>query len=159
VCREDFGDDGDTVTLLPADAMVDNKVERGAAPEVAPPRGEKDCLHGTLDGEEGDNDAEDLIGEAANEIKTRIVATARVNLACQRTLQFRLVPPPLLGYRSCYIILTPPRKKIYIRSKTHLLKKSTRTHLGPFIHESTVAIYMSLECKPFTDVNTSQNIL
>lgn len=77
VCGKDLGDDGDAVVLLPREAAVNDKVERGGAPEVAPPWREKGCPHGTLDGEEGDDVAKDFVREAADEVKACILpATA-----------------------------------------------------------------------------------
>ena len=104
VLREYLGDNGDELVLLSGEVVVYSEVEQRGAPKVAPSRREKSCPCSTLGEEEGDNAAEDLIGEAADEVEGRVVSATSTILACWRILQFGLVTPPLFGYGSLYII-------------------------------------------------------
>ena len=59
---KDLGDDGDAVVLPPGEAAVDDEVERGGAPEVAPPGGEDLGAGAFPGGEERDDVAENVVG-------------------------------------------------------------------------------------------------
>jgi hypothetical protein len=71
VCSEDVGDCVDALALLIAEVVVDDEVEveHGENPDLSPPLGEDGCLHGGLGGEEGDDDAQHLVWEAADEVE------------------------------------------------------------------------------------------
>ena len=66
---EDLGDRGDAFAGIVADVGVDREVEVGGAPEGAPPLGEDGCPKGRLDGKEGDDYEQHLVGEAADEVE------------------------------------------------------------------------------------------
>jgi hypothetical protein len=70
--------------LLGAERVVDAEVKRNRAPEVAPR--EDACPQATLGGEEGDDDTQHLVEEAANEVE-----------ACRVPLPIWLDPPLLVG--------------------------------------------------------------
>ena len=90
---EDPGDDGDALALLPGEAAVGVEVEWRRAPEVAPPRGEHGGPRGVLGGEEGDDAAEDLVGEDADQVDA-----PRISIASLRSfLAIRFVVSPFLG--------------------------------------------------------------
>jgi hypothetical protein len=57
VSFEDLGDYSEKLALWGAEPGVDDMVNEGRAPEVAPPPGEDGCSHAELDGEKGDVDA------------------------------------------------------------------------------------------------------
>jgi hypothetical protein len=71
VCSEDVGDCVYALVLLIAEVVVDDEVEveHGENLDVSPPLGEDGCLHSRLGGEEGDDDAQHLVREAANEVE------------------------------------------------------------------------------------------
>ena len=67
-----------------AEAVVAGEVEGDAAPEGAPPPGEQGGPHGRFGGEEADDDEQDVIEEAADEVQAR-------------RMRFWLERPPLVG--------------------------------------------------------------
>ena len=78
-----------------AEAAVDGEVEGDAAPEGAPPPGERGGPQGRFGGEEADDDKQHVIGEAADEVQAR-------------RMRFWLEPPPLVGclaVHMCWCVL------------------------------------------------------
>jgi hypothetical protein len=86
--REDLRNCSDAFAFLVIEVVVDSEVERCRAPEGAPPTGQTGCPHGRLGGEEGDDDVQHVVGEAAEEVKVK---------DRPRRLRFWLEPPPLSG--------------------------------------------------------------
>jgi hypothetical protein len=65
---KDLGDYGHAFAIPIAEAAIDGEVEGDAAPEGAPPPGEKGGPHARFGGEEGDDDERHVIEEAADEV-------------------------------------------------------------------------------------------
>jgi hypothetical protein len=57
------------LVILIGEVVVDDEVELGEKPDVSPPLGEDGCLHGGLGREEGDDDVQHLVWEAADEVE------------------------------------------------------------------------------------------
>ena len=69
---EDLGDCGGALAMLDAQPVVDVEVEWDETLEGAPPPGEGGCSHSALGGEEGDDDAQHLVGEVADAVLARL---------------------------------------------------------------------------------------
>ena len=82
VLREDLGDDAETLANIVAERVASLKVERRGLPEVAPPVGEDLCTGAAPCGEEGDDDVEEDVGEAADKIILRHPVVVAVATAC-----------------------------------------------------------------------------
>jgi hypothetical protein len=68
---KDLGDCGHAFAIPVAEAAVDSEVEGDTAPEGPPPPGEQGGPHGRFGWEEGDDDEQHVVGEAADEVQAR----------------------------------------------------------------------------------------
>ena len=68
---KDLRDCGHAFAIPIAKAAIDGEVEGDAALEGAPPPGKKGGPHARFGGEDGDNDEQHLVGEAADEVQAR----------------------------------------------------------------------------------------
>ena len=86
---EDLGDRVD------AFAIIVGEFEGEGAPEGAPPLGEDGCPKGGLDGEEGDDYEQHVVGEVADEVEVE---------ARRRLFRIWLDPPLDFGSLSLHLI-------------------------------------------------------
>ena len=68
---ENTRDSGKLIVNLVGEVLVNNGVEGDRAPEGCPPLREDGCPNCRLDGEEGDDDLQHLVGKAADEVLVR----------------------------------------------------------------------------------------
>jgi hypothetical protein len=86
------------------------EVERGRAPEVAPPGGEDLGASAFLGGEEGDYLTEDLAGEAADAVEIFTRSTIGSSRRCRRTTALERGGLPLPAARTARLhVLWPAR--------------------------------------------------
>ena len=76
VCRarvhaEDLGHRVHVKALPTGEVVVDDEVEGDEGPKGAPPHGEDGCPKGELEGEEGDDYEQHVVGEVAEEVDAR----------------------------------------------------------------------------------------
>lgn len=67
---EDTGDRGDAFAVLLGEVVIE-EVEWDGAPKRVPLFGEEGCPYGGLRVQEGDDDVQHLVGEAADEVEAR----------------------------------------------------------------------------------------